>query len=147
MGPPGEKGEKGDPADAFEGRSTTPVVITGTSSETETVVLTGPTLPAGRYAVTVQIVLEGIGYGAVSCQVRGPGPTGPRQGLPGRLHVGTGVDSVRVGTLPLTFGATFGAGGSIQVGCWDDNPSGPNPSATASDLVAVTVGNLTQSGP
>lgn len=147
QGPPGDKGDKGDPAsDAYDARNTTPVVITGTSPVTETIVLVGPTLPAGKYAVTVQVVLEGVGYGAVSCQANGPGPTGPRQGLPATLHVGTGSDSVRVGTLPLSFGAAFATAGTIQIGCWDDQPSGPNPAATASDLVAVTVGNLTQAG-
>jgi hypothetical protein len=149
QGPPGDKGDKGDKGDASDGydaRTSTPVVITGTSAETETAVLVGPTLPAGKYAVTAQVVLEGIGYGTVSCQARGPGPTGPRQGLPGKLHVGTGSDSVRAGTLPLSLGAVFATGGTIQIGCWDDQPSGPNPSATASDLVAVTVGNLTQAG-
>jgi hypothetical protein len=150
LGAPGEKGDKGDKGDSasdgFEARNTTPVVITGTTSDTESVVLAGPTLPAGKYAVTVQVVLEGVGYSAVSCQARGPGPAGARQGLPGILHIGTGADSVRVGTLPLSFGATLATSGTLQVGCWDDNPSGPNPSATATTLVAVTVGNLTQTG-
>jgi hypothetical protein len=144
----GEKGERGDPGlpDAFEARSTTPVEITATTPDTATTVLTSGTLLVGRYAFSGQVVLHGIGYSAVTCQARGPGSAGPRLGVPATLHVGTGIDSVRDGTLPLAFGATFATAGPVYVGCWDNNASGSNATATASDLVAVTLGNLTQTG-
>ena len=52
---------------------------------------------------------------------------------------------MRDGTLPLAFAATFAAPGSVYVGCWVDNASAQHPTATSSDLVALTIGNL--SGP
>lgn len=150
LGAPGEKGEKGDkgdpgPGDAFETRSTAPVVIAGESPDNETVVLTSGALPAGVYAVTAQVDLAGIGYGLVTCQARGPGATGPRLGVPARLQVGAGTDSVREGTVTLAFGARLDAVGTLHVGCWEPGSSN-NPSATASSLVATKAGNLIQTG-
>jgi hypothetical protein len=147
LGAPGEKGERGDPgpSEAHETRSTTPVVITGDSESNETVVLTSSALPAGVYGVTAQVTLAGTGYGRVTCQARGPGASGPRLGVPARLHVGTGIDSVRDGTMTLAFGARLDAGGTLHLACWEPGSSN-NPSATASSLVAVKSGNLTQTG-
>jgi hypothetical protein len=145
QGPPGDKGEPGSPTDGFEVRNSTPVEVTGPAADAATTVLASPPLPAAKYVFSAQVVLHGIGYATVTCQARGPGATGPRLGLPATLHVGTGVDSVRDGTLPLTFGATFTTAGPVNVGCWLDNPSAPRPTATAS-LAAVTVLNLARSG-
>jgi hypothetical protein len=150
QGPPGdtgEKGEKGDPGpgDAYETRSSASVVITAESANNETIVLTSGALPAGVYAVSAQVVLAGIGYGVVTCQARGPGVTGPRLGVPAKLHVGTGIDSVRDGTVTLAFGARLDAVGTLHVGCWEDG-SASNPSATGASLVAAKAGNLIQTG-
>lgn len=145
QGPPGEKGEPGSPTDGFEARSTTPVDISATTAETATTALTSAPLPAGKYAFSGEVVLHGTGNALVTCQARGPGSTGPRLGVPATLHVGTGSDSVRDGTLPLAFGATLATGGPISIGCWLDSSAAPHPTATA-NLVAVTVLNLMQSG-
>ena len=102
-------------------------------------------IPAGKYAFSGQVVLHGTGYALVTCQARGPGTTGSPLGVPATLHVGTGTDSVRDGTLPLAFGATLATPGPVYVGCWVDDAAAPNPTATA-NLVAVTVLNLSQSG-
>ncbi|HET7856401.1 MAG TPA: hypothetical protein VFL41_08095 [Gaiellaceae bacterium] len=146
-GDPGEKGEKGEPGpgDAYETRSTVSVVITGDSESNETVVLTSGALPAGVYAVTAQVTLAGIGYGRVTCQARGPGATGPRLGVPGRLHIGTGIDSVRDGTVTLAFGARLDAVATLVVACWESGGAS-NPSATNASLVAAKAGNLIQTG-
>jgi hypothetical protein len=150
QGPPGDTGEKGDkgdpgPGDAYETRSSASVVITGDSANNETIVLTSGALPAGVFAVSAQVVLAGTGYGVVTCQARGPGATGPRLGVPAKLHVGTGNDSVRDGTLSLSFGARLDAVGTLHVGCWE-NGSASNPSATGGSLVAAKAGNLIQTG-
>jgi len=145
QGPPGEKGDPGSPTDGFEARRTTPVEISATSADTATIVLTSAPLPAGKYAFNGEVVLHGTGYTLVTCQARGPGTTGPRLGVAATLHVGTGIDSVRDGTLPLAFGASFATAGPVSIGCWLDNSAAPRPTATA-NLVAVTVLNLMQSG-
>jgi hypothetical protein len=148
QGPPGIKGDTGPAGglpNGFEARNANPVEITGTAADAATTVLSSGTLPAGKYAFNAQISLHGVGYTLVSCQAQGPGSTGPRLGAPATLHVGTGIDSVRDGTLPLAFAATFEAPGSVYVACWLDNASPPRPTATSSDLVALTIGNL--SGP
>ena len=147
-GPPGEKGDKGEAGglpNGFEARSANAVEITGTSSETATTVLASGTLPAGKFAFHAQVSLSGPGDVVVSCQAQGPGSVGPRLGAPAALHVGPGAGSVRDGTLPLAFAATFTAPGSVYVGCWLDSSSPPHPTATSSDLVALTIGSL--SGP
>ena len=145
QGPPGDKGDPGSPTDGFEARDTTPVAITATTADTATTVLVSAPIPAGKYAFSGQVVLHGTGYALVTCQARGPGTTGSPLGVPATLHVGTGTDSVRDGTLPLAFGATLATPGPVYVGCWVDNAAAPNPTATA-NLVAVTVLNLSQSG-
>lgn len=150
QGPPGDTGEKGDrgdpgPGDAFETRSSTAVVIAGNSPDNETLVLTSGALPGGVYAVNAQVVLAGVGYGTVTCQARGPGATGPRLGIPAKLHIGTGIDSVRDGTVSLTFGVRLEAVGTLHIGCWE-NGGASNPSATNASLVAAKAGNLIQTG-
>ena len=148
QGPPGVKGDKGETGglpNAFEARSTTAVEISGTSPETATTVLASGTLPAGKYAFNAQVSLHGVGEAVVSCQAQGPGSAGPRLGAPATLRIGGGAASVGEGTIPLAFAATFAAPGSVYVGCWLDNGSQPRPTATSSDLVALTIGSL--SGP
>jgi hypothetical protein len=108
-------------------------------------VLTSGALPAGVYAVNVQVDLSGTGSGLVTCQARGPGTTGPRLGTPARLYVGTGSDSVRDGTVALAFGARLVAVGTLHVGCWETGGAS-NPSATGASLVAAKAGNLIQTG-
>jgi hypothetical protein len=108
-------------------------------------VLTSGALPVGVYAVNAQVVLTGTGYGVVTCQARGPGATGPRLGVPAKLLVGSGSDSVRDGTLSLAFGARLDAVGTLHVGCWESG-SASNPSATGGTIVAAKAGNLIQVG-
>ncbi|HEY3050233.1 MAG TPA: collagen-like protein [Gaiellaceae bacterium] len=145
QGPPGEKGDPGSPTDGFEARRTTPIEISATTAETATTVLTSAPLPAGKYAFSGEIVLHGTGNALVTCQARGPATTGPRLGVPATLRVGSGPDSVRDGTLPLAFGATFATAGPVSIGCWLDSSAAPRPTAAA-NLVAVTVLHLAQSG-
>ena len=123
----------------------TPSTIGGTTSNSATTVLASGTLPAGKYAFNAQVTLHGLADVVVSCQAQGPGSAGPRIGAPAALHVGPGTGAVRDGTLPLSFAATFDAPGSVYVGCWIDDASAQHPTATSSDLVALTIGNL--SGP
>jgi hypothetical protein len=148
QGPPGIKGDKGEAGglpNAFEARNANPVEITGTTSETATTVLASGTLTAGKYAFNAQIYLQGGVDTIIFCQARGPGAAGPLLGVPATLHVGSGVGAVGQGTIPLAFAATFAAPGSIYVGCWVDSPNQPRPTAESSDLVALTIGDL--SGP
>ena len=148
QGPPGIKGDKGEAGglpNAFEARNASVVEISGTTPGAATTVLASGTLPAGKYAFNAQVSLHGLGDVVVSCQAQGPGSTGPRIGAPAALHVGPGTGAVRDGTLPLSFAATFAAPGSVYVGCWIDDASAVHPTATSSDLVALTIGNL--SGP
>jgi len=141
----GDKGEAGGLPNAFEARNANPVEITGTTSETATTVLASGTLTAGKYAFNAQIYLQGGVDTIIFCQARGPGSAGPLLGVPATLHVGSGVGAVGQGTIPLAFAATFAAPGSIYVGCWVDSPNQPRPTAESSDLVALTIGDL--SGP
>jgi hypothetical protein len=148
QGPPGVKGETGSAGglpNGFEARSASPVEIRGTSAETATTVLASGTLPAGKYAFSGQVYLQGGVDTIIFCQAQGPGSAGPRLGVPAALHVGSGVGAVGQGTIPLAFAATFDAPGSVYVGCWVDNPNQPRPTAQSSDLVALTIGAL--SGP
>jgi hypothetical protein len=145
QGPPGDKGDPGSPTDGFEARDTTPVDITATTPETATTVVASAPLPVGKYAFSGQVMLHDTGAATVSCQAHGPGPTGPRLGVPSSVRVGSGLDAVRDATLPLAFGATFATPGAVYVGCWVDVAVTPAPSATG-NVVAVTVLNLSQSG-
>ena len=148
QGPPGIKGEIGPAGglpNGFEARNANPVQITGSTADAATTVLSSGTLPSGKYAFNAQVTLHGGVDGVIFCQAQGPGSTGPLLGVPAALHIGAGVGSVTQGTIPLAFGATFSAPGSVYVGCWVDNPNPTPPEATSSDLVAHTIGNL--SGP
>jgi len=148
QGPPGAKGETGPAGglpNGLEARNENTVVITGTSADAATTVLASGTLAAGRYAFNAQVTLRGGVDAIVSCQARGPGSAGPLLGVPAALHVGAGAGSVGQATAPLTFAATFGAPGSVYIGCWVDNATQPQPVAASSELVALTVGSL--SGP
>ena len=145
QGPPGDKGDPGSPTDGFEARDTTPVDVTGTTADTATTVLASAPLPTGKYAFSAQVVLHDTASATVSCQAHGPGPTGPRLGVPSSARVGSGPDAVREASLPLAFGAAFATPGAVYIGCWVDVASTPAPSATA-NLVAVTVLSLSQSG-
>jgi hypothetical protein len=148
QGPPGTKGDTGPAGglpNAFEARNTNAVEISGTSAQTATTVLASGTLPAGKYAFNAQVSLHGGVDAVVFCQARGPGSLGPLRGVPASLHVGTGVGGVGQATLPLAFAATFLAPGSVYIGCWVDNPNQPRPTASSSDLIALTIGDL--SGP
>ena len=148
QGPPGVKGDRGEAGglpNAFEARNANAVEISGTTSDTATTVLASGTLPVGKYAFNAQVSLHGLADVLVSCRAQGPGSAGPRIGAPASLHVGTGAGAVRDGTLPLAFAAAFDAPGSVYVGCWIDNGGAEHPTAVSSDLVALTIGNL--SGP
>ena len=148
QGPPGVKGDRGEAGglpNAFEARNANAVEISGTTSDTATTVLASGTLPVGKYAFNAQVSLHGLADVLVSCRAQGPGSAGPRIGAPASLHVGTGAGAVRDGTLPLASAAAFDAPGSVYVGCWIDNGGAEHPTAVSSDLVALTIGNL--SGP
>jgi len=148
QGPPGIKGETGPAGglpDGFEARSTSPVEITGTASDAASTVLASGTLPAGKYTFSAQVTLLGAVDTVISCQAQGPGSAGPLLGVPAALHVGSAADSVDQATIPLAFGATLPAPGSVYIGCWVDSPNQPRPTATSSDFVALTAGSL--SGP
>jgi hypothetical protein len=148
QGPPGIKGDTGPAGglpNGIEARNVNPVEITGTAAESATTVLASGTLPVGTYAFNAQVTLHGGVDAIIFCQGQGPGSAGPLLGVPAALHVGTGVGSVGQATIPLSFAATFAAPGSVYIGCWVDNPNQPRPTATSSDLVALTVGSL--SGP
>ena len=148
QGPPGVKGDKGDTGglpDAFEARRTTAIEISGTTPETATTVLASGTLPTGRYAFNAQVYLQGVIDTIIFCQAQGPGSAGPRLGVPATLHVGNLAGAVGQGTIPLAFGASFAAPGSVYVSCWLDNPNPPHPTAESADLVALATGSL--SGP
>jgi hypothetical protein len=148
QGPPGVKGDKGEAGglpNAIEARNANAVEISGTNPGAATTVLASGTLPAGKYAFNAQVTLHGLADVVVSCQAQGPGSAGPRIGAPAALHVGPGTGAVRDGTVPLAFAATFDAPGSVYVGCWIDDGNAEHPTATSSDLVALTIGNL--SGP
>jgi hypothetical protein len=144
QGPPGVKGDTGPAGglpNGFEARNASPVEIDGSSPETATTILASGTLPAGKYAFNAQITLHGGVDAIVFCQAQGPGSTGPLLGAPATLHVGA-AGSVSQTTVPLAFAATFVAPGSVYVGCWVDNPNQPHTTATSSDLVALTIGDL-----
>jgi hypothetical protein len=148
QGPPGIKGDTGPAGglpNGFEARNASRVQITGTSAETATTVLASGTLPVGKYAFSGQVSIQGGVDAVVFCQAQGPGSLGPLLGVPASLHVGIGVGSVGQATLPLAFAATFLVPGSVYIGCWVDNPNQPRPTASSSDLVALTIGDL--SGP
>ena len=148
QGPPGAKGETGPAGglpDGLEARNESNVVITGTSADASTTVLASGTLAAGKYAFNAQITLQGSVDATISCRARGPGSAGPLLGVPAVLHVGAVAGSVGQATIPLAFASTFAAPGSAYIGCWVDNPTQPQPVATSSELVALTVGSL--SGP
>ena len=141
----GRQGRGGWPPERLRGAECERRRNQGTTSDTATTVLASGTLPAGKYAFNAQVSLHGLADVVVSCQAQGPGSAGPRIGAPASLHVGTGAGAARDGTLPLAFAATFAAPGSVYVGCWIDNGSAEHPTATSSDLVALTIGSL--SGP
>jgi len=148
QGPPGVKGETGPAGglpNGFEARNTSPVEITGTTPDTAATVLGSGTLPAGKYAFNAQVSLHGGVDAVVFCQARGPGSAGPLLGVPATLQVGVGQGSVGQATISLAFAATFLAPGSVYVRCWVDNANQSRPTATSSDLVALTAGSL--SGP
>jgi len=148
QGPPGVKGDTGPAGglpNGLEARNENMVVITGTSGDAATTVLASGTLAPGRYAFNAQVTLRGSVDALISCQARGPGSAGPLLGAPASLHVGAGAGSVGQATVPLAFAATFAAPGSVYIGCWVDNTNQPQPVATSSELVALTVGSL--SGP
>ena len=148
QGPPGVKGDTGPAGglpDAIEARNANPVEITGTGVDSATTVLASGTLPAGKYAFNAQITVRGGVDTIVFCQGQGPRSDSPRLGVPAALHVGAAVGAVGQATIPLSFVAAFAAPGSVYIGCWVDDPSQPRSTATSSDLVALTVGNL--SGP
>ena len=145
QGPPGVRGETGPAGglpNGFEARNASPVAITGMSAGAATTVLASGTLPAGKYAFNTQVTLNGSVEANIFCQARGPGSAGPLRGVPAALHVGAGAGSVGQATIPLAFAATFAAPGSVYIGCWVDNTNQPQPVATSSDLVALTVGSL-----
>ena len=148
QGPPGVQGEKGETGglpNAIEARNTNAVEIDGTSVDTATTILSSGTLSAGKYAFNAQVTLHGGVDTFVFCQAQGPGSAGPLLGAPAVLHLGDGVGAVGQATVPLVFAATFAAPGSVYVRCWVDNPNQPRPTATSSDLTALTIGSL--SGP
>ena len=146
QGPPGIKGDTGPAGglpNGFEARNVNPVEITGTAADGATTVLSSSTLAAGKYAFNAQVTLTGTLDTIIFCQGKGPGSAGPLLGVPAALHVGTGAGSVGQATIPLSFAATFAAPGSVYIGCWIENSNQPRPTATSSDLVALTIGDIT----
>lgn len=135
QGPPGDTGAPG-PSNGYQFQWTNPVAVTGSTPETPTTVA-GPTtpLPAGKYAVTAQILLSGFG-GTTYCRGRGPGATGPYVGQYAS-HKVSGSD----GTITLTFGIDLASGGTVNVSCWQLGAIGAQ--AGPGDLVAIRVGDLT----
>jgi len=141
LGAPGETGERGDrgdlgPSNAYEFKWTTPVEVTGTTPETATIVAAPATpLPAGKYAVTAQMLLSGFG-GTTYCRGRAPGPTGPYLG-----QSGLGEVSSADLTLTLVFAADLASGGTVNIACWQLGAIGAD--VGPGEIVIVKVGELT----
>jgi hypothetical protein len=137
-GDTGAKGDKGDagPSNAYEFKTDAATTITGTTADTATIVAAPQTaLPAGKYAVTTQIVMTPGGSSSPAyCRGRAPGPTGPYVGKFGWF------DPTRGSTLTLAFAADLPAGGTVNVGCWQAGTSGSV--AGPIDLVAIKVADL-----
>ena len=149
QGPPGDKGDKGDKGDsgteAFEHVSSTPITVTGNTFETAATVLTMP-LAAGKYLVTAQATVTGTADGTAVCRARAPGVVGPGSSSTARSQIGTAAGSTRADTLTMVFGVSVTDPGAVHLRCWEENGTGADPTATASSIAAVKVGNLTQSG-
>jgi hypothetical protein len=149
QGPPGDKGDKGDPGpngtDAFEVISSTPITVIGNTFETAATVLTMP-LAAGKYLVTAQATIVGTADGTAVCRARAPGVVGPGSSSTARSQIGTAAGSTRADTLTMVFGVSVTDPGAVHLRCWEENGTGTDPTATASNIAAVKVGNLTQSG-
>jgi collagen triple helix repeat protein len=137
QGPPGDKGDRGDlGSNAYEFKTATQTPVVGNTADAFTIVAAPQTaLPAGKYAITAQILLEGSG-GRTYCRGRGPGPTGPYLG-----QLGSFAPTSSGATLTLAFGADLPSGGTINVACWQISGSGAM--AGPVDLVALKVGELT----
>ncbi len=154
QGPPGDDGAKGDkgdkgdtgPAtDAFELVSSAPITVIGTTFETAATVLTMP-LAAGKFVVTAQATIEGTADGTAVCRARAPGAVGPGSSSTARSRIGTTAGSTRSDTLTMIFGVSAIDPGAVHLRCWEENGTGADPTVTASSIVAVKIGALTQSG-
>jgi hypothetical protein len=149
QGPPGDKGDKGDQGpngtDAFELVSSAPITVTGTTFETGATVLTMP-LAAGKYIVTALVTIEGTGDGTAVCRARAPAPTGTGWAGTAKSRIGAAAGSSESDTLTIVFGAPLTEAGAVHLRCWEENGTPTDPTATASKIAAVKVGNLTQSG-
>lgn len=149
QGPPGDKGDKGDQGpngtDAFEVISSTPITVIGNTFETAATVLTMP-LAAGKYLVTAQATIVGTADGTAVCRARAPGVVGPGSSSTARSQIGTVAGSTRADTLSMVFGVSVTDPGAVHLRCWEENGTGADPTATATSIAAVKVGNLTQSG-
>lgn len=148
QGPPGDKGDKGDQGpngtDAFEVISSTPIAIVGTTFDSGATVLMMP-VAAGKYIVTAQVTVEGTTDGTAVCRARAPAPTGTGWSGTAKSRIGTEAGS-SAHTLTIVFGAPVTEAGAVHLRCWEENGTGAGPTATASSIAAVKVGNLTQSG-
>ncbi|HEU5066056.1 MAG TPA: hypothetical protein VFT86_09330 [Gaiellaceae bacterium] len=136
QGPPGEKGEPGLP-DAYAVRSTS-ITVTGTTRETATSIATLASLPPGQYLVTAQVTASGTGSSRLACE----GKAGAATGM-GKSQVGDGPGEAKAATIAIVFGAPLALGGSVQLSCWLEERSAPDPIVTG-DMSALRVGGLTQ---
>ena len=103
-------------------------------------------LAAGKYVVTAQVTVEGTGDGTAVCRARAPAPTGTGRAGQRRSRIGTAAGSSQADTLTIVFGAPLTEAGAVHLRCWEENGTPTDPTATASKIAAVKVGNLTQSG-
>ncbi|MGH2920505.1 MAG: hypothetical protein ACRDKU_00340, partial [Gaiellaceae bacterium] len=102
-------------------------------------------LAAGKYVITAQATIEGTADGTAVCRARAPGVVGPGWQGTARSRIGPGAGATQADTLTMTFGAAPVDPGSVHLRCWEENGTGANPTATASNIVAVRIGNLTNS--
>ena len=136
QGPPGEKGEPGLP-DAYAVRSSS-ITVTGTTRETATPIATLSALPPGQYLITAQVTATGTGSSRLTCEGKAGAATGS-----GKSQIGDGAGEAKAATIAIVFGAPVPLGGPVQLGCWLEERSAPDPSVTA-NLTALKVGGLTQ---
>jgi hypothetical protein len=151
MGPQGPKGDKGDPGpvDVFErwfctsgfgaGCSSSPSAITATSSTGASYFLTMD-VPAGSYVVMAEVIVSAPASSAwdVRCQARTT--NSPGFGGESKVTVGDSTD-----TLTVVFGAPNQQATQMGLKCWTDGGTGSVPSVVYGEVIALKVGNITQS--
>jgi Collagen triple helix repeat (20 copies) len=136
QGPPGENGAKGDkgdkgdrgPSEAIAASTAVTTPIVGISSATADAVLVRPGVPAGNYAVSARVTIEGTGE--VTCEGKGGTDSGSAKAT---------LDGTE--TLPIVFDARLAATGALELRCFKGTGS-ITVTATGADVVAVRVETL-----